>query len=210
MLLRLVTGCLLGFSLLGSMINTAAAESPQVKIETNMGDIIVLLEPDKAPKTVENFLIYVKDGFYSNTIFHRVISNFMIQGGGFTTDYKRKPTRAPIENEADNGLSNLKGTIAMARTMDPQSATAQFFINVKDNTFLNFSSKSPRGWGYAVFGKVIKGMSVVNRIRSVATGPGGPFPTDVPQEPVIIKSITLLNPEAASAPTAPAITPAIK
>ncbi len=210
MLLRLVTGCLLGFSLLGSMINTAAAEAPQVKIETNMGDIIVLLEPDKAPKTVENFLTYVKDGFYGNTIFHRVISNFMIQGGGFTTDYKRKPTRAPIENEADNGLSNLKGTIAMARTMDPQSATSQFFINVKDNTFLNFSSKSPRGWGYAVFGKVIKGRSVVNRIRNVATGPGGPFPTDVPQQPVIIKSITLLNPEAASALAAPAITPATK
>lgn len=204
MLLRLVTGCLLGFSLLGSMINTAAAEAPQVKIETNMGDIIVLLEPDKAPKTVANFLTYIKDGFYSNTIFHRVISNFMIQGGGFTSDYKRKPTRAPIENEADNGLSNLRGTIAMARTMDPQSATAQFFINVKDNTFLDFSSKSPRGWGYAVFGKVIKGMSVVNRIRNVATGPGGPFPTDVPQEPVIIKSITLLNPEAVSAPAAPA------
>ncbi|VAX13217.1 Peptidyl-prolyl cis-trans isomerase PpiB [hydrothermal vent metagenome] len=202
MLLRLVTGCLLGFSLLGSMINSAAADAPQVKIETNMGDIIVLLEPDKAPKTVENFLTYAKDGFYNNTIFHRVISNFMIQGGGFTTDYQRKPTRAPIKNEADNGLSNLRGTIAMARTMDPHSATAQFFINVKDNTFLDFTSKSPRGWGYTVFGKVIKGMDTVNRIRSVATGPGGPFPTDVPQEAVIIKSVTLLNPAAPPAPTA--------
>ncbi|NOZ38560.1 MAG: peptidyl-prolyl cis-trans isomerase [Gammaproteobacteria bacterium] len=204
MLLRLVTGCLLGFSLLGSMINNAAAEAPQVKIETNMGDIIVLLEPDKAPKTVENFLTYAKDGFYSNTIFHRVISNFMIQGGGFTADYQRKPTRAPIKNEADNGLSNLKGTIAMARTMDPHSATAQFFINVKDNTFLDFTSKSPRGWGYTVFGRVIKGMDTVNRIRSVATGPGGPFPTDVPREAVIIKSVTLLNPVALPAP--PAVT----
>ncbi len=205
MLLRFVTGCLLGFSLLGSMINSAAAEAPQAKIETNMGDIIVLLEPDKAPKTVENFLTYAKDGFYNNTIFHRVISNFMIQGGGFTPDYQRKPTRAPIENEADNGLSNTKGTIAMARTMDPHSATAQFFINVKDNTFLDFTSKSPRGWGYTVFGRVIKGMDTVNRIRSVATGSGGPFPTDVPQEPVIIKSVTLLNPEAPSAPAAPAV-----
>ncbi len=205
MLLRFVTGCLLGFSLLGSMINSAAAEAPQAKIETNMGDIIVLLEPDKAPKTVENFLTYAKDGFYNNTIFHRVISNFMIQCGGFTPDYQRKPTRAPIENEADNGLSNTKGTIAMARTMDPHSATAQFFINVKDNTFLDFTSKSPRGWGYTVFGRVIKGMDTVNRIRSVATGSGGPFPTDVPQEPVIIKSVTLLNPEAPSAPAAPAV-----
>ncbi len=204
MLLRLVTGCLLGFSLLGSMINSAAAEAPQVKIETNMGDIIVLLEPDKAPKTVENFLTYAKDGFYNNTIFHRVISNFMIQGGGFTADYQRKPTRAPIKNEADNGLSNLRGTIAMARTMDPHSATAQFFINVKDNTFLDFTSKSPRGWGYTVFGRVIKGMDTVNRIRSVATGPGGPFPTDVPREAVIIKSVTLLNPVALPAP--PAVT----
>ncbi len=205
MLLRLAIGCLLGFSLLGSMISSAAAEAPQVKIETNMGDIIVLLEPDKAPKTVANFLTYVKDGFYSNTIFHRVISNFMIQGGGFTTDYQRKPTRAMIENEADNGLSNVRGSIAMARTMDPHSATAQFFINVKDNNFLDFTSKSPRGWGYTVFGRVIKGMDVVNRIRSVATGPGGPFPSDAPQEPVIIKSMTLLNPKTVSAPTAPAI-----
>ncbi len=205
MLLRFAISCLLSFSLLSSMINTASAEAPQVKIETNMGDIIVLLEPEKAPKTVENFLTYAKDGFYNDTIFHRVISNFMIQGGGFTTDYQRKPTRAPVVNEADNGLNNKKGTIAMARTMDPHSATAQFFINVKDNNFLDFTSKSPRGWGYTVFGSVIKGMDVVNRIRSVATGPGGPFPTDAPQEPVIIKSVTLLNPEPVSPPTAPTI-----
>ena len=204
MLLRLAIGCLLSFSLLGSMINSAFAEAPQVKIETSMGDIVVLLEPDKAPKTVANFLTYIKDGFYNDTIFHRVISNFMIQGGGFTTDYQRKPTRAPIENEADNGLSNKKGTIAMARTMDPHSATAQFFINVKDNNFLDFTSKSPRGWGYTVFGRVIKGMDVVNHIRNVATGPGGPFPTDAPREPVIIKRMTLLNPEAVSASAASA------
>ncbi|VAX10773.1 Peptidyl-prolyl cis-trans isomerase PpiB [hydrothermal vent metagenome] len=198
MLLRFATHCLLGFSLLGLMLGTAAAEAPKVKIETNMGDIIVLLNAEKAPKTVENFLAYAKDGFYNDTIFHRVISNFMIQGGGFTTDYQRKPTRAPVENEADNGLSNKKGTLAMARTMDPHSATAQFFINTKDNNFLDFTSKSPRGWGYTVFGSVIKGMDVVNRIRSVATGPGGPFPTDAPKESVIIKSITLLNPEPAA------------
>ena len=203
MLLRFATTCLLAFSLLTSMINSASADASQVKIETNMGDIVVLLNPEKAPKTVENFLTYVKDGFYNGTIFHRVISNFMIQGGGFTTDYQRKPTRAPIENEADNGLSNKKGAIAMARTMDPHSATAQFFINVKDNNFLDFTSKSPRGWGYTVFGSVIKGMDTVNRIRSVATGPGGPFPTDAPQEPVIIKSVTLLNPESTSPATAP-------
>jgi len=203
MLLRFATTCLLSFSLLASMMNTAAAEAPQVKIETNMGDIVVLLNPEKAPKTVENFLTYAKDGFYNDTIFHRVISNFMIQGGGFTLDYQRKPTRAPIKNEADNGLSNKKGTIAMARTMDPHSATAQFFINVKDNNFLDFTSQSPRGWGYTVFGSVIKGMDTVNRIRSVATGPGGPFPTDAPQEPVIIKSVTLLNPQPAAPAAAP-------
>ncbi len=201
MLIRFATHCLLGFSLLGLMPGTAAAEAPKVTIETNMGDIIVLLNAEKAPKTVENFLAYAKDGFYNDTIFHRVISNFMIQGGGFTTDYQRKPTRAPVENEADNGLSNKKGTLAMARTMDPHSATAQFFINTKDNNFLDFTSKSPRGWGYTVFGSVIKGMDVVNRIRGVATGPGGPFPTDAPKESVIIKSVTLLNPEPATAPT---------
>ena len=202
---RLLAALLLG----AAMLNSHAGEAPQVKIETSLGDIVVLLEPDKAPKTVENFLTYVKDGFYSNTIFHRVISNFMIQGGGFTPEYQRKPTRAPIENEADNGLSNIRGTIAMARTMDPHSATAQFFINVKDNTFLDFTSKSPRGWGYTVFGRVIKGMDTVDRIRSVATGPGGPFPTDAPREPVIIKGMTLLNPQAVAAPeSAPASAPA--
>ncbi len=209
MLLRFATSCLLGFSLLGSMMNIASADAPQVKIETNMGDIIVLLNAEKAPKTVENFLTYANDGFYNNTIFHRVISNFMIQGGGFTADYQRKASRAPVENEADNGLSNKKGTLAMARTMDPHSATAQFFINVKDNNFLDFTSKSPRGWGYTVFGSVIKGMDVVNRIRSVSTGSGGPFPTDVPQEPVIIKSVTLLNPPPAS-PIAPPAAPILK
>ena len=179
-----------------------AAEAPKVKMETSMGDIVLVLNPDKAPKTVENFLSYVNSGFYSDTIFHRVISNFMIQGGGFTQDFSRKDTNKPTKNEADNGLKNMNGTIAMARTMDPHSASTQFFINVKDNDFLNHTSKSPRGWGYTVFGKVIKGMDVVNKIRQSETGSGGPFPSDVPQTPVIIKSMTLLNP--AQPPSAPA------
>ena len=191
----------LAFSL--SLFNISfAAEAPKVKMETSMGDIILELNQEKAPKSVENFLTYVKSGFYSNTIFHRVISNFMIQGGGFTQEYEKKENRAPIMNEANNGLKNKNGTIAMARTMDPHSATAQFFINVKDNDFLNHTSKSPRGWGYTVFGKVIKGMDVVNKIRQSKTGSGGPFPTDVPQTPVIIKNMTLLNPaQPPSAPT---------
>ncbi len=166
---------------------------PRVEMETTMGNIVLELDPDKAPKTVANFLQYVQDGFYDDTIFHRVIDGFMIQGGGFTPDYQRKQTRAATINEADNGLQNETGTIAMARTMEPHSATAQFFINVADNEFLNHSSKTPRGWGYAVFGRVIKGMDVVNKIKTVATGPGGPFPKDAPQTPVIIKKATLLQ-----------------
>ncbi len=166
---------------------------PQVEMETTMGNIVLELDPDKAPKTVANFLKYVEDGFYNGTIFHRVIDGFMIQGGGFTPDYQRKQTRAAIINEADNGLQNETGTIAMARTMDPHSATAQFFINVADNEFLDHRNKTPRGWGYAVFGRVIKGMDVVNKIKAVVTGPGGPFPKDVPQTPVIIKKVTLLQ-----------------
>ncbi len=173
-----------------------AADAPRVKIETSMGNIVVELNAEKAPRSVENFLAYVKSGYYDNTIFHRVIDGFMIQGGGFTPEYQRKATDAPILNEADNGLKNTRGTIAMARTMDPHSATAQFFINVKDNPFLDHTSKTPRGWGYAVFGRVIKGMNVVDKIRKVRTGPGGPFPQDVPQTPVIIKKMTLLNPPA--------------
>ena len=175
---------------------TAAASvnaAPMVTISTNHGDIVLELYPDKAPKTVANFLQYIDEGFYTNTIFHRVIGNFMIQGGGFTPDYKRKPTRSPIINEATNGLSNDKGTIAMARTPEPNSASAQFFINVADNTFLNHQNKTPRGFGYAVFGKVIKGMDVVEKIRTMKTGAAGPFPTDVPQTPVIIQGMTHNN-----------------
>lgn len=147
---------------------TSAA--PQVLIETTEGTIVIELYPDKAPKTVENFLTYVNEEFYDNTIFHRVIPGFMVQGGGFTEDFEKKITHAPIQNEADNGLRNRIGTVAMARTNDPHSATAQFFINVAQNTFLDFREKTPRAWGYAVFGKVISGMKTVNKIRMVKTG----------------------------------------
>jgi len=170
-----------------------AADHPRVKVDTNLGSFVIELYPEKAPKTVENFLQYVRDGFYDGTLFHRVIDGFMIQGGGFTPDFERKQTRAPIVNEADNGLKNTRGTIAMARTMDPHSATAQFFINVKDNPFLDHTGKTPRGWGYAVFGKVVEGMDVVDKIRKVRTGPGGLFPKDVPQEPVVIEKMTIIE-----------------
>lgn len=150
-----------------------------------MGDIVIDLDAAKAPKTVENFLQYVNEGHYDGTIFHRVIDGFMIQGGGMTADMKEKPTRAPIANEADNGLKNEAYSVAMARTMDPHSATAQFFINVKKNDFLNHTAKTPQGWGYAVFGKVVKGHGVVNQIKGVATGRQG-MHDDVPKEPVTI------------------------
>jgi peptidyl-prolyl cis-trans isomerase B (cyclophilin B) len=150
-----------------------------------MGDIVIDLDAAKAPKTVENFLQYVNEGHYDGTIFHRVIDGFMIQGGGMTADMKEKPTRAPIANEADNGLKNEAYSVAMARTMDPHSATAQFFINVKKNDFLNHTAKTPRGWGYAVFAKVVKGHGVVNQIKGVATGRQG-MHDDVPKEPVTI------------------------
>lgn len=176
---------------------TAVAEnSPKVRLQTSMGDIVLELDSVKAPKSVENFLSYVNEGFYNGTVFHRVIDGFMIQGGGFTEDLQRKPTKAPIENEADNGLKNDRGTIAMARTNNPNSATAQFFINVVNNDFLNFRNKSVRGWGYAVFGKVIEGMDVVDKIRKTPTGPSGPFRQDVPKIPVVIQSASVI----ASAP----------
>lgn len=181
---------LLGLSGIGL---AAEAAKPKVRLSTSMGDIVLELDAEKAPKTVENFLAYVKDGFYEGTVFHRVIGTFMIQGGGFTQELQQKKTRPPVENEADNGLKNNRGTIAMARTMDPHSATAQFFINVVDNQFLNFSAKNSRGWGYAVFGQVVEGMDVVDRIRQLPTGSGGPFPTDVPKTPVIIVKATIVN-----------------
>jgi len=165
--------------------------SPQVILHTNQGDIRIELDAEKAPKTVENFIAYVRDGFYDGTIFHRVISNFMIQGGGFDADMKQKTTRAPVQNEADNGLKNARYTLAMARTSDPHSATAQFFINVSDNDFLNFTAPNPNGWGYAVFGKVIEGADVVDAIKGVKTGSRG-FHQDVPLQAVVIETATLV------------------
>jgi peptidyl-prolyl cis-trans isomerase B (cyclophilin B) len=150
------------------------------------------LDADNAPKTVENFLSYVAGGFYDGTIFHRVIDNFMIQGGGFTADMEQKATQAPIENEANNGLKNQRGTIAMARTQDPHSATAQFFINVQDNDFLNHTGENMQGWGYAVFGKVTDGEDVLDKIRCVQTGSQAGH-QDVPVEPIIIESVAIIN-----------------
>ena len=179
-----------------------AADNPIVKIQTNHGDIYVVLYPEKAPKTVANFLQYVDDKFYTNTIFHRVMSEFMIQGGGFSPTFERKPTKPPVVNEADNGLSNQRGTIAMARTFEPHSATAQFFINVVDNGYkLDHKSKTPRGYGYTVFGKVSKGMDVVDTIRNIPTGVGGPFQANVPKSSAIILGISHINkPKPVTAP----------
>jgi peptidyl-prolyl cis-trans isomerase A (cyclophilin A)/peptidyl-prolyl cis-trans isomerase B (cyclophilin B) len=174
----------------------ALAADPQVDVRTTAGTIRLELYPSKAPKTVENFLQYVRDGHYNGTIFHRVIDGFMIQGGGFAGNFKQKPTRGPVVNEAQSavkgGLKNEVGTIAMARTSDPNSATAQFFINVSDNSFLNWGDPRGDGNGYAVFGKVISGQDVVTKIAKTPTGPGGPFPSDVPRQPVVIESMTLV------------------
>ena len=172
-----------------------AQESPRVKFATSAGDFVVELYPDKAPKTVENFLQYVRDKHYDGTIFHRVIENFMVQGGGYTANYAEKRTRMPVVHEgrealAKGGPRNVVGTLAMARTNDPQSATAQFFINVKDNSFLDPSAQS---YGYTVFGKIASGMEVIQKIRTTPTGSGGPFPSDVPQTPILINSATLVK-----------------
>lgn len=175
----------------------AAAPAPRVALHTNMGEIVLELASDKAPKTVENFLQYVKDGHYNGTVFHRVIEHFMIQGGGFTIDLIQKPVRGGIRNEANNGLSNLRGTVAMARTNDPHSANAQFFINVVDNPRLDFvSEQNGFTWGYTVFAKVVSGMDVVDRIRASETGPQGPFAKDVPIQAVVIERAELLAPPA--------------
>lgn len=175
-----------------SQTNTNQENTMQVSLKTNKGEILLELDDKNAPNTVENFVQYVKDGHYNGTIFHRVIKGFMIQGGGFNPDMDQLPTRAPIMNEADNGLKNNKYTIAMARTMDPDSATAQFFINTNDNDFLNFKSQTPQGWGYAVFGKVIKGQEVVDAIEGVATTRKYPH-DDVPVEAVIIEKAELVK-----------------
>ena len=208
----------------GAATTSAAQEAPKVKFTTTAGEFVVEVYPDKAPKTVENFLQYVRDKHYDGTIFHRVIENFMVQGGGYDSSYQERKTRAPVAHEgrdalAKGGPRNVVGTLAMARTNNPHSATAQFFINVKDNAFLDPTvippgdpvprfeyqgrvyenvpranlENSPQLWGYTVFGKVTSGMDVITRIKSAPTGPGGPFPTDVPRTPIVIQSATLLK-----------------
>ena len=179
------------FLLTGFGAAQAAEALPQVKLTTSMGEIQVELNPVAAPATVANFLAYVKDGYYDGTIFHRVIAGFMIQGGGFTAGMQRKNTRAPIRNEADNGLSNRTGTIAMARTSDPHSASAQFFINVKDNDFLDHRAKTAKGWGYCVFGRVVGGMNVVRAIENVPTTSRSGM-RDVPRSPVVIERASVV------------------
>jgi cyclophilin family peptidyl-prolyl cis-trans isomerase len=172
----------------------AAAANPQVEMKTSLGTVVIELYRDKAPLTVDNFLQYVKDRHYDGTLFHRVIPGFMIQGGGHAADFSEKPTRKPVRNEAANGLKNETGTIAMARTSDPHSATAQFFINVADNASLDFRYPTQDGYGYCVFGKVVKGMNVVERIAKVSTGPGPGGHRNVPVKPVRIESVKLLTP----------------
>jgi len=184
--MRIIKLLVAALSLLFSI--TVFAAGPQVEIKTNLGNILLELYPDKAPKTVENFLQYVKEGHYKSTVFHRVIPGFMIQGGGLDKALKQKPTRPSIENEAANGLKNTIGTIAMARTSDPHSASAQFFINVADNAFLNYSAPTDRGYGYTVFGKVTGGMEIVNKIAATPTGSG-----DVPRETILIEEIRLIS-----------------
>ena len=164
----------------------------RVLMKTLLGDMTLELDADKAPATVSNFVEYAQSGHYDGTIFHRVINNFMVQGGGFDTDMRQKGTNAPIQNEANNGLKNDRGTIAMARTMDPHSATAQFFINVSDNDFLNFSGENMQGWGYAVFGRVVEGEDVLDKIRVVPTGSQAGH-QDVPTDPIVIESVTVLS-----------------
>ena len=179
------------FLFLSAMIiaSTVSAANPRLELRTSQGTMVIELYPDKAPKSVENFTQYAKDGFYDGTVFHRVIDGFMIQGGGFTPDMKQKSTRAPIQNEAKNGLKNEPGTLAMARTGDPHSATAQFFINLVNNAPLDYPSRD--GWGYAVFGKVVEGMDVVQKIAKVATGNSAGH-QNVPTQPVLIESVKLL------------------
>jgi peptidyl-prolyl cis-trans isomerase B (cyclophilin B) len=171
----------------------APKPAPRVRVETTKGTIVLELYPDKAPKTVASFLEYVQTGHYIGTIFHRVIPGFMIQGGGVTATFQGKPLRPPVANEAGNGLKNQRGTLAMARTSEVDSATAQVFINLKDNAFLDHKDETPQGFGYCVFGKVVEGMSVVDAIAAVPTGPGGPFAKDVPKEAVMITKATLVE-----------------
>ncbi|MCE5180856.1 MAG: peptidyl-prolyl cis-trans isomerase [Betaproteobacteria bacterium] len=194
-------------TIIGLFLYTGAfAANPQVKMRTNLGEIVFELYPDKAPKTVANFLQYVNNHHYNGTVFHRSIDKFIVQGGGFTQDLQYKPTLAPIPNEADNGLRNERGTLAMARTYDPDSATSQFFINLDDNKFLNFHRPLPDYYGYCVFGKVIKGMDVAKKIGTLPTGAVGPLPADVPLEPVIIEEMAMAGEISADEPKVMAAT----
>ena len=188
---KLITAC--AIALLLAANSNVFASNPKVRMETTKGVVVIELYPDKAPKTVENFLRYVNEGKYDGTIFHRVIKRFMNQGGGFTPDFKKVETFAPIKNEADNGLKNKRGTIAMARTGDPHSATNQFFVNTVDNAFLDHTGKTPRGWGYCVFATVVDGMDVMDRIAKVPTGASGPFQQDVPQEEILIQKVSVIE-----------------
>ena len=187
----------LALAFAASALPAASALAQKVELDTTAGKIVLQLDAAAAPKTVENFLAYVKSGHYDGTQFHRVIPGFMIQGGGYTADFAQKPTRAPVKNEAEQaskaGLVNAPGTIAMARTSEPHSATAQFFINVADNKFLNYRESTVQGYGYTVFGKVVQGMDVVEKIAKAPTGAGGPFPKDVPVEKVLITSAKVVD-----------------
>jgi cyclophilin family peptidyl-prolyl cis-trans isomerase len=171
-----------------------ASDSTVVRLETTFGAIVLTLDRTHAPRSVENFLQYVRAGFYDGTIFHRVIDGFVVQGGGFSRDYERQRTTPPIANEADNGLYNKRGTVAMARTSDPDSATSQFFINLKDNAFLDHQARTPAGWGYAVFGRVTDGMAVVDKIAAAETGAAGPFPQDAPLQAIVLEKATVESP----------------
>jgi cyclophilin family peptidyl-prolyl cis-trans isomerase len=181
--------------LIPTMALAAGEGKPRVRLETNKGTIVLELDAAKAPKTVDNFLKYARDKYYDGLIFHRVIKGFMVQGGGVTIDYREKPKREPIANEAGNGLTNLRGTVAMARTGEVNSATGQFFINHKDNTFLNHRDNSAEGFGYCVFGRVVEGMDIVDAIANIPTGAGGPFGSDVPKEPVMIRKAVVVGEE---------------
>jgi cyclophilin family peptidyl-prolyl cis-trans isomerase len=187
----------LALALAASVLGAVPALAQKVELDTTAGKIVLQLDASAAPKTVENFIAYVKSGHYDGTQFHRVIPGFMVQGGGYTADYAQKPTRPPVRNEAEQaskaGLVNAPGTIAMARTSDPHSASSQFFINVADNKFLNYRESTVQGYGYTVFGKVVSGMDVVEKMAKAPTGAGGPFPKDVPVEKILIKSAKVVD-----------------